>query len=550
MQNQSAQILKSKALTALDTGKLQQALKKAQLGLKKYPKDPDFHAISGFVLTELKQYKRSIPHFVEASRMKPHDPQFVENLANALMQTNQIPKALEYAERKLEVFPNNKELTRVLDEIHLKGQNWRTIIDYVTKKLEADPENATLLNTRARAYEKIGRGQDASDDVNRAFALAPEDENVAYHQAINLHQNGDKKRSIEILQDILAKNPMHLSSLSQMSMMVGKEGAAGLMDAVQKAIEDTDEEIFALQYATANLTSKTEGLQAAMPHYAKANRLQHEGNPYDPNVEDRKFDAFTKLFPVDTPPPVSDLTETPVPIFVVGQPRSGTTLMEMMLSSLPDITGCGELMTGPDLAQDYADGTTEFNAEDATKFAQDFRRLMPPVPEDATAFVDKMPHNFQRVGFLLAAFPNAKVINMLRDPRDVGLSKWIRLFPAGGMRYASDQTAIAHTANLYRRYMTHWIEVFGDRILTVPYEELVADPKTYSQQVADFCGIEWSETMMHPEENTKQVRTASVDQVRKKISTKSIGGWRDVSDHLQPMLNGLDPALWPEYDFD
>ncbi|MCX8953299.1 sulfotransferase family protein, partial [Ruegeria sp. NA] len=86
-------------------------------------------------------------------------------------------------------------------------------------------------------------------------------------------------------------------------------------------------------------------------------------------------------------------------------------------------------------------------------------------------------------------------------------------------------------------------------ILTVPYEDLVADPKTYSQQVAAFCDLEWNETMMHPEKNTKQVRTASIDQVRNKISTKSIGGWRGVAEHIKPMLDGFDPELWPEYDF-
>ena len=116
------------------------------------------------------------------------------------------------------------------------------------------------------------------------------------------------------------------------------------------------------------------------------------------------------------------------------------------------------------------------------------------------------------------------------------------------MRYASNLKAIAHSANMYRRYMAHWDAVFGDKILTIPYEDLVADPKTYSQKVAAFCDIGWSETMMHPEKNTKQVRTASIDQVRKKISTKSIGGWQSVSEHIQPMLEGFDPALWPEYD--
>ena len=111
MAQQTPNTLKSKALSDLGAGKLPQALKKAQLGIKKFPKDSDYQAIAGFVLTEMERYKQAVPHFAAASRMKPDEAQFVENLANALMQTGQIPRALSYAEHKLQQFPGNKELT-------------------------------------------------------------------------------------------------------------------------------------------------------------------------------------------------------------------------------------------------------------------------------------------------------------------------------------------------------------------------------------------------------------------------------------------------------
>lgn len=549
MENQTTQSLKSKALALLDAGKLPQALKKAQLGVKKFPKDSDYHAIAGFVLTEMKQYKKSIPHFVEASRMKPDDSQFVENLANALMQTGKIPKALEYTEQKLEQFPNNQELNRVLDEIHLKGNNWRMIIEHASKKLKIDPNNVELLEKRARAYAKVGFDDENSRDIARAYELAPENTKIAFHKSVNLHQSGDKNESKAILKRILQNEPGHVSALLQMSTMVSTEDAPELLDAVNKTISDKGDNILELQFAKAHLISKLDGLNAAMPHFARANDIQHQGNPYVPADEEEKLFRITSLFPVDSDAPESGFAEGPAPIFVLGQPRSGTTLMEMMLSSAPGIAGCGELTLGADLSREYEKKGQKYDPSEASKLAREFLELMPPIPGDSVAFVDKMPHNYQRIGFLLSAFPKAKIINMLRDPRDVGLSKWIRCFPAGGMRYASNMQAIAHSANMYRRYMAHWDTVFGNRILTVPYEDLVADPKTYSQQVAAFCDLEWNETMMHPEKNTKQVRTASIDQVRNKISTKSIGGWRGVAEHIKPMLDGFDPKLWPEYDF-
>ena len=202
--------------------------------------------------------------------------------------------------------------------------------------------------------------------------------------------------------------------------------------------------------------------------------------------------------------------------------------MEMMLSSAPDIAGCGELTIAGELSQKVRESGKPFDADAAAECAAEFRRLMPPLPESSTAFVDKMPHNYQRLGFIMSAFPNARVINMLRDPRDVGLSKWIRRFHSPGMRYASNLESIAHSANLYRCYLSHWEKLFGDRILTVRYEDLVVDPKTCIQQVAAFCGIDWDERMMTPEKNTngKSAPPAPIRCARKSQPGQLVAGKR------------------------
>ncbi|WP_171236495.1 tetratricopeptide repeat-containing sulfotransferase family protein [Ruegeria sp. HKCCA6837] len=549
MKNQTAQTLKSKAISLLETGKLQQALKKAQFGVKKFPKDSDFHAIAGFVLTELKQYKKSIPHFLEASRKKPDDPQFAENLANALMQTGQITRALTYAEQKVEQFPNNKELRRVIDEIQREGRNWRSIVEFTTHSLASDPDNPELLAKRARAYLQMGFVEESTRDIERAYDLAPENIMVAFQKSLNLHHSGDKEMAFSILNDILNTQPHHANALLQAATMASKENVPQLMSAVEAAAAEKDEPLQELEFAKAHLVQKTDGIAAALPQFAKANAVQHDAVPYDFAAEEEKLHKIIELFPEGASSFEGIPSDAPLPIFVIGQPRSGTTLMEMMLSSAPDIAGCGELMLIPELTNKFHATDKVFDAEAAKDIARSYRENMPNIPENSIGFVDKLPHNYQRVGFILAAFPNAKIVNMLRDPRDVGLSKWIRRFPAGGMNYASSLDAIAHSANLYRRYMAHWDTVFEGQILTLPYEELVADPKAHSQRVAEFCGVDWHESMVHPEKNTKQVRTASVDQVRSKISTKSIGGWREVADHITPMLDGFDPELWPEYDF-
>ena len=532
----------------LGAKKLPQALKKAQLGVKSYPNVVDFHAIAGFVLTEMGRYKQSIPHFVEASRLKPDDPQFAENLANALMQTGRLDRALALAEQKLERFPGNRELARVIEEITTKGTNWREIIGHVSKRLEADPDNARLLLMRARAFGEIDFLEDATRDISRAYALAPDNALIAVRKAVDLIEAGEFEESSRILWSVLKSDEGNAQALYLLSTVSNDIQIFELLRKTEDALTRQQGVSVELEFAKAHLVARRDGLENAMPLYAQGNATQQASQPYDQTAEEEKFTRTQSVCPANQPPPVAEGELHPMPIFVIGQPRSGTTLMEVMLSALPGVTGCGELLLGSDLTRALIEAGKVFDAPAADRIAQDYRRLMPPLPEATTAFVDKMPHNYQRLGFLMSAFPNAKVIHMLRDPRDVGLSAWIKLFPSHGMRYASDLNAMAAAANLYRRYMSHWSGLFGARILTVSYEDLVSDPAAQSKAIADFCGLEWSEAMLRPQETSRQVRTASADQVRKGISPSSIGGWRQVADHIRPMLDGLDPELWPEYD--
>lgn len=548
-QNSSSDI-KAKALGDLEAKKLPSALKKARLGAKKFPKDSDFHAIAGFVLTEMGKHKESIPYFIEASKGKPDDPQFAENLANALMQTHQVGRALAYAQQKLRQFPRNKELQRVIDEIELKTSNSREIIEHANKRLEKGPDNANLRLIRSRAYAAIGFAEQSAQDVLRAYELDPDDDHIALDLASYLHQSGKKAEALDVLSKLPLESDLREQLLYLLSSMVGADQVEDLLDKIEAVPKHEIECPYRLEFAKANLLQKRDGLAASMAQFEIANASHHATNPYSASDMEKRFARICGIFPFNGVLPVRDPDDELLPIFVVGQPRSGTTLMEMMLSSVPGITGCGELIIGQELAQPIVDAQGDLDDAAVAHFAQSFRDLMPPLPADAFAFVDKMPNDYEIVGFLLAAFPNARIINMLRDPRDVGLSTWIRMFPASGLNYASKQSSIAHSANLYRKYMAHWDNLFGDRILTVRYENLVSEPEKYSRIVADYCGFEWDASMLHPEKNKKMVQTASIDQVRDKISTKSIGGWRGVSGHLGPMIEGLDPDLWPEYSFD
>ncbi|MFY2824618.1 tetratricopeptide repeat protein [Ruegeria sp. MALMAid1280] len=244
----------------------------------------------------------------------------MENLSNALMQIGQIEKALEYTEQNLEKHPNNKELNRVLDEIYLKGNDWRVIVEHASKRLETDPDNVSLLTRRARAHSIIGFVEGNSKDVARAYELARGDKKIAFMKSLNLHQQGDKKAPTEIFQRIFAEDPGHAASLLQMSTMAGSEDATHLLDSVEAVISNSENEISELEFAKAHLISKSQGMDVAMPQFARGNALQHDTNPYNFEEAEKRCHTITELFPDGIDAPQAGPSEIPAPILSWANP--------------------------------------------------------------------------------------------------------------------------------------------------------------------------------------------------------------------------------------
>jgi hypothetical protein len=182
----------------------------------------------------------------------------------------------------------------------------------------------------------------------------------------------------------------------------------------------------------------------------------------------------------------------------------------------------------------------------AQDLAATYLNALPALPTDAAAFVDKMPENFRFIGPILRAFPNAVVIEMQRDPRDVALSMWDSLFPTTAHAYANDFAWMAQHMNHYARVMADWRAAFGDRIHAVRYSDLVSDLDSTSRRLADLCGVSWDSAMLAPQDVIRPVLTASSQQVRAPVHTRSLGRWQGHTEQLAPLLDGLDRALWPD----
>ncbi len=230
------------------------------------------------------------------------------------------------------------------------------------------------------------------------------------------------------------------------------------------------------------------------------------------------------------------------PVFIVGMPRSGTSLAEQILASHSQAFGAGELMFWSNASNGYkarlrrATGPIELPLH---QFARDYLQLLERLSPDAQRVIDKMPGNFMHLGLLHAALPQARIIHMRRDPIDTCLSIYFQNF-SGVIAYANDLQDLAHYYQQYRRIMQHWESVLpAGQVLDVSYEALVADPESSTRRMLEFIGLPWDARCLEFQQNSRSVVTTSRWQVRQKINNASVARWHRYRQHLGPLMSLL-----------
>jgi hypothetical protein len=245
-----------------------------------------------------------------------------------------------------------------------------------------------------------------------------------------------------------------------------------------------------------------------------------------------------------------------LPIFVIGMPGSGTTLVEQILASHHDVHGAGELATfselvgsvyGPDgRLVSYPDFVAECDTEVFQAIGSHYVAALRALAPQAQRVVDKMPSNFIFAGLIHLALPNARIIHVVRDPIDTCVSCYFRLF-TGSLDHTYD---LAELGRFYRRYqqlMDHWHAVLPEgRMLEVRYEDVVGDLEAFSRRILTHCGLDWDPHCLQFHQTDRRVRTASASQVRQEIYRSSIGRWRVYRRYLRPLLQELLPADHPD----
>jgi tetratricopeptide (TPR) repeat protein len=425
--------------------------------------------------------------------------------------------------------------------------------------LLAGPRNARTFDTVGVVFSRAGLHEDAVDCFGRAADLEPTTAALHFNHAASLKFLGRFEAAEAAYEHCLRLDPHFWRAHSALAATRTQTPEANHVERLQSLLAtplpDPDAELH-LRHALAKELEDLGFEDESFAHLAAGNARKAAASGYDLDRDRRLFDVVMRLFPTVLPEPdaCGDAALRTAPIFVVGMPRTGTTLVERILASHPLVASAGESQNFGVLLK-RATGTRSSAVLDEATLARSLdvdlpaigadyvRRTRPALPV-RPRFVDKMPLNFFYLGHIAQALPYASLVVVRRHPLDAGLSNFRQLFATGFSYYdyARDLRAIGRYYALFDRLMRHWQATLPGRVHQVWYEALVHDQQATTERLLTACRLPWDAACLAFERNSSAVATASAVQVRQPLYATSVGRWRRYRRQLQPLLQELTAA--------
>lgn len=549
--------------------------------IKRNPRDAAALGLAGAVALQRGDLPRAIDQLSKALVLNPRDVSSHSNIALAYMRTGRNDEARQHLERALMLKPDAAEALVNLGRLLHQAADYTGAEQHYRHAATAQPAMAEAHAGLAAALEKLGRPAEGVAAVNEGIRLQPrsaeahrtlgrlhdmlgqlEPSLAAHRRAIELNPRdprshaelGNTYTAFGRRDDAIAayRKALELApGNATYERLIGRfEAEAGTLADKQARFDApgiSSEQKLQLGFAIGKALEDAGDYPGAFHYLDAANRLRRAGYNYDPADSEAAFDEIEAAFPAELFAARSGHgVADNAPIFVLGMPRSGTTLVEQILASHREVTGAGELVLLRDLVIAssrkrpirYSELLEDLTNADLHRLGADYVRRLKAYAPDAPRITDKMPGNFMLIGFIALCLPNARIIHCVRDAADTGVSIWRNYFGTH-LGYAYDLGEIGHYHRLYQRLMAHWHSVLPGRIHDIAYEALVDDQEGETRRLLEHCGLEFDPACLDFHRTERPVHTASAAQVRVPISRKSVG----LADRYGELLAPLRAAL-------
>ena len=533
-----------------------QAIACCRTALRIQPNYPEVHSNLGLALVRRGDLNDAIGHFREAIRLKPDFTSAHYSLGEALWRTGDKVSAFVHFRQAVLLDPTSAEARCNLGRVLMEQGAHQEALVHCQEAVRLRPAMAAAHNNLGNALQALGRLDEAKACLLESIRLDP-DQTGSHASLANVwEQLGEFDQALDSLREVLRCDPRHAGALARLATRL----RAKLPEAEQATIESllADPKLsldprLQLQFGLAQVLDARGEFDRAAELTIHANALQladfrNRGQVYDPQAHHTIIDQLMAAFSTSFFERVRGFgLETERPVFIVGLPRSGTSLTEQILASHPRVFGAGELklardvletLRGPiDRSETPLVSLEYLDRESTRHLAHHYLNELAALNDSADRVVDKMPDNTVYLGLIATLFPRAKLIHCRRDVRDVALSCWMTNFR--DVRWACDPDQIASRIEEHERLMEHWRRVLPVPMLEVEYEAMVTDFDKSARAIVAWCGLEWDPACLEFHKTRRPVRTSSVAQVRQPVYTSSVGRWKNYDQSLKSLFAKL-----------
>ena len=561
------------------SGNYPDVVKNGFMFLKKFPNQVEFLNIVGAAYRNLKQFDAAITCYKKALKLQPRHAGVWLNLGVVQKETDDLQGAIVSYSHCIQLksdyaiayfnLANTQKLTGDIDqaiknyEFSIKYnpkiiqfyfnfantlkdlERFDDAISIYQRGLELNPNHVDILLNLGNCQKYVSDFKSAEVSYRRAIEIDPKTVQGHFNLGNTLFEAGDPEGAAKSYKAALDLKP-DFAECHHCYAMVGKLATdAFALAQIESAMNSPSTAIsnqMLYHFAIAKVSEQRSDAENCVFHLDAGNALKRHMSNYELSQDRDLFSSIKQYFlseEIDgTPKHEMENISGRTPIFILGMPRSGTSLIEQILSSHTDVHGAGELETLNNAVRGSQWTSTRRHDEVYSLVRQQYLSALAGFP--ATRFItDKMPLNFQWIGFVLKSVPEAKIIHTRRNPMAVCWSNYKTHFPAIGLAFSNNQKDIADYYHLYDDLMAFWRSQFPDCMYEIDYEALASDQETETQKLVNYLGLPWQEALLNFHLNSRTVTTASSLQVRKQIYTGSSDEWKKYAQWLQPMIQNL-----------
>ena len=573
-------------LLALQVGKNDEAIQLILKALKKGPNQPIFHNNLGVAYKEQGKYDAAKSCYQKAIQLNINYAEAHNNLGVVFKNLSRIEDAINSYSRALQLAPNYPEALFNLGVALQEKENFSEAMKFYHKALKVKADYPEALNNLGLVYQNLNELEAAEEALRKAIQLRHKyidaminlgdvlgdqerlsEAEETFKEAISwdstsgkahaalgsiLLQKGKLEEAKTCFRQAITLESDYATahySLARATKHTEKDQDVVAMEALLAKKDIKDEQKAKLNFALAKIYEELGEFDKSFNFLQTGNKIVRKERSCDLAEMKKKFNELKLIFSKDVFKRYKDCgCQDATPIFILGMPRSGTTLVEQTLSSHNDIHGAGELKIIKEICADrvfekitgqiFPIGILTLQPTILKKLGLRYIKRLRRYSETAYSITDKMPHNFLQAGFIKLILPNAKIIHCRRNPVDNCLSIYKQYFNKFH-NYAYDLKELGEYYNLYEDLMIHWHSVTPGHVFDINYEDMVANHEDWTRKILEFCGLPWDENCLEFHKSARPVKTASVAQVRRPIYTDSVQLWKHYEKNLAPLINAL-----------